>query len=128
VNWAMLISLALKILKERAEAGFPFLKALLSWLGVDVEKAAEDDTSPITVGDAPDAVKDQLVKWLEDLQAKTNRRAVRWGIGLLILYVPGIADDLWDSLFKAGHVGKPLSDFTPTFGSVANDEAAILAS
>ncbi len=128
MNWATLITLLLKVLKERADAGFPFLVMLLKLFGLDIQKSADNDTSAITVGAAPDEVKDQLMEWLEALRAGTSRRALRWGIGLLMLYVPKFADEIWDSLFQAGKVSQPLSHFTPaTVGASGDTDESILA-
>lgn len=127
MSWAAIIALVLQILKERAEAGWPLLKAILALFGDKIQRDADADVAPLTVGAAPDEVKDMIVAWLEAQKAKAGP-VLRGIYTIVIRFVPLIADQLWDSLFQAGHVSKPLSDFTPAvFAAGADDEATILA-
>lgn len=125
MGWSALIALALELLKQRAAAGFPLLMKFLELLGWKIQADADADTSPITMGAAPDEVKDQIIAWLKAQQAKA--RPLMVGVyALVIRFVPLIADQLWDQLFAKGAVAKPLSDFTPAvFAAVGETEEEI---
>ncbi len=113
MSWAAIIAIVMEILKQRAEAGWPLLKMLLEWFGNRIQKDAESDKQKITVGAAPDEVKDQIIAWLEKQKEKAGPM-MKMVYGMVIRFVPLIADQIWDSFFKAGHVSQPLADFTPT--------------
>ena len=128
MNWAMIIGLVLKFLQERYAAGFPLIVALLKLWGIDIQKAADDDTSPITVGAAPEELKDVILGWFQKLKDSTGRPMLKLAIGFIVRYIPGIADQVWDSLFQAGHVAKSASEFTQVvMGTVPQTEAELLA-
>lgn len=124
MSWAAIIAIVMEILKQRAEAGWPLLKMILAWFGERIQKDADNDPIRVTVGAAPDEVKDQIVAWLEKQKAKAGP-AMKVVYGMVIRFVPLIADQIWDSLFKSGNVSRPLADFTATVMSADVDEAQV---
>lgn len=126
MTWAMLISVLIEILKQRAAAGWPLLNELLKRWGIRIQNDADTDVSPITVGAAPQELKDQIVAWLEAKKATA-------GIGMKFVYtiviraVPLVADQIWDKLFSMNQVSQPASAFPPVVqGLPEEDESAIL--
>ena len=125
MSWAAIIAIVIEVLKQRSAAGWPLLKLLLERWGIKIQQDADADTDVITVGAAPQELKDQIVAWLEEKRAAA-------GVGMKFIYtiliraVPLVADQIWDSFFKAGHVAKPLSDFTPAVFQGTGDESEIL--
>lgn len=112
MSWAAIIAIVMELIKQRAAAGWPLLKLLAEYFGWKVLEDAEADKAKITVGAAPDAVKDQIVAWLEARKA-TAGVGLKLFYSLAIRFVPSIADQIWDSIFEAGGVAKPASDFPP---------------
>ncbi len=127
VSWSAILAIVIEILKQRAAAGWPLLKMILEYFGGKIQADADEDTSPMVVGAAPDEVKNIIVAWLEKQQAAA--RPIMKGVyAMVIRFVPLIADQIWDSLFTAGHVAVPLSNFTPSvFGTAPETEEEILA-
>jgi hypothetical protein len=111
MSWAAIITIVIEILKQRAAAGWPLLKMLLEYFGGKVQADADADLTVMTVGAAPDEVKDLIVSWLETQKAKSGvmMRAV---YAAMIRFVPLVADQIWDQLFAKGLVGKAASEFT----------------
>lgn len=127
MSWAAIIAIAVEVYKQRAAAGFPALKLLLQYFGFDILNDAKEDKTLITVGSAPDALKDQLLAWLESQKAKAGI-GLKFLYSLMIRFLPTVIDQIWDSLFTAGHVAKPLSDFTPmVMSSVPQSEEELFA-
>ena len=125
MSWAAIIGIVIEILKQRAEAGWPLLKLLLERWGIKIQQDADNDPAIIVVGAAPQELKDQIVAWLESKRATANV-GMKFVYTILIRAVPLVADQIWDSFFKAGHVGRPLSDFTPAVVQGTGDESEIL--
>ena len=125
MSWAAIIAIVVEILKQRAEAGWPLLKLLLERWGIKIQQDADADTSPITMGAAPQELKDQIVAWLEGQKAKA-------GIGMKFVYsiviraVPIVIDQIWDKFFASGQVNEPSSAFPPMTFSSTGDESDIL--
>lgn len=126
MSWAAIIAIVIEVLKQRAEAGWPLLKLLLERFSNRVLEDADNDTDVITVGAAPQELKDQIVAWLEKQKAESGV-GMKFVYTILIRAVPLVADQIWDSFFKSGHVGKPLSEFTPAIvGASSESEDEIL--
>lgn len=127
MSWAAIIAIVLELVKQRAEAGWPVLKFLIDKFGWKIQEAADNDAEKITVGAAPDDVKNMIIAFLE--KQKASAGVFMKGVyTLLIRFVPLIADQIVDSLFKAGHVSKPLSDFTPMLFSTGESEQDVCLS
>lgn len=119
MSWAAIIAIVVELLKQRAAAGWPLLKMLLDYFGWKVLEDADADKSKITVGAAPDEVKNQIIAWLEERLA-TAGVGMKFVYKMIIRFVPLIADQIWDNLFQRNFVSQPLSHFTPaTVGAAA---------
>jgi len=125
VSWAAIIAIVIEVLKQRAAAGWPLLKLLLERWGIKIQEDADADTAVITVGAAPQELKDQIVAWLEEKKASAGI-GMKFVYTILIRAVPLVADQIWDSFFKAGHVSKSLASFGPVPVMAATGEDAIL--
>lgn len=108
--WSVLLPILLEVLKNRADAGFPWLTRFLErfWPKVVIDVESQGVAA---VGAAPDEIKTMLVELFTKLRSEAGivMKAV---YTILIQLVPLVADTLWDKLFQAGAVAKPLSDFT----------------
>lgn len=118
MSWAMLIPIVLDLIAKRAEAGFPFIKTLIDRFRGKIVEDAEADTVVITVGAAPDELKNQLIVWLEAQKAKAGV-GMKFVYAVLIRFVPMVLDSVWDNLFAMGKVGSLAADFPPTVAATA---------
>jgi len=125
MSWAAIMAIVVEILKQRAAAGWPLLKMLLDYFGWKVLEEADADKEKLKVGAAPDALKDQIIEWLEEKKA-TAGVGMKFVYTLMIRFVPLVADQIWDSLFDAGSVAKPASDFPPRVMGAEQTEEEIV--
>lgn len=126
MTWAMIISVVIEILKQRAAAGWPLLNLLLERWGIKIQEDADNDTTPITVGAAPSELKDQIVAWLEVQKAKAGI-GMKFVYTILIRAVPLVIDQIWDNFFAKGIVPVSFASFgtPPTVSSAGEDEILV---
>lgn len=126
MSWAAIMAIVVEIIKQRSAAGWPLLKMLLDYFGWKVLDDAEKDETPITVGAAPDALKDQIIAWLEAKKAAASLK-MKFVYAALIRFLPQVIDQIWDSLFAKGHVNSLASDFPPMMTAGVLTEAELFA-
>lgn len=126
MTWSAIIAIVIEILKQRSAAGWPLLKLLLERWGIKIQNDADADVAPITVGAAPQELKDQIVAWLEAQKAKSGI-VMKFVYSAVIAAVPLVIDQIWDKFFQMGHVAAASDTFPQIVHSVADGEDVIFA-
>lgn len=132
MTWAQLIVILLEVIKQRSEAGWPVIKALIELFGKKIEAQVpflEGSATQLITAAAPDELKEYIIGKLKELQSSAG--LIMKGVySLLIQVVPLVIDQVWDRLFTLGHVQRIAADYTPISLRAAftpNDEEALFA-
>lgn len=132
MSWAQLIVILLEVIKQRSEAGWPLINALIEKFKAKIiaqVSLIEGSAMAISVGAAPDELKEFIIGKLKELQSSAG--LIMKGVySLLIQVVPLVIDQVWDRLFAQGIVPKAAADYTPlsvTAAFTPNDEESLFA-
>lgn len=132
MTYIQIIMLFIEIVKQRSEAGWPLIKALIEKFGKKIEAQVsflEGSATQLITAAAPDELKEYIIKKLKELQSSAG--LIMKGVySLLIQVVPLVIDQVWDRLFAQGHVPRIAADYTPISLRAAftpNDEEALFA-